>query len=407
MKSLSINKQLIEKEQLDFFGVGFSPERLMEKINSIFICLSKSKKYLLPEDHSFIKDFLSTSFCNLVCDFKEKHGDGNKKNQIEYLIDKLVEKFTLSNEGQLFFSKNEVKKLIEDVNLYVKMYYSYREQKEFINESILLHRDVIDRGFSKKITDSPGAYQSGLWELIFLGLITNKHSNRVGFEGFNNHGPDFRVKINEFSFLVECVVPRQSSIEEDQIIPIPPYNMCEIDWQRELGLRISNSIANKKEQYKNWIKDEIIFENEIFVIAIGLYDLSFPSYMEINGLIDDTSSKCPASLFSPFCPIGKEVLNVKTSMSGFLKEEVNFKGNGSEVRKNIFCNAEHDFISAVLFSYGDIDVSGRYTSPNNLVVLHNPFARNPLKHELITKEPVRVIKEPVRDEEWYFECRSY
>lgn len=251
------------------------------------------------------------------------------------------------------------------------------------------------------------------WELCLCGVIKefNRDSKISPFP--HNHGPDFRVTIGGFSFLLEAVCPNNANRLADMVPEHQPWNpknggkpQAHSYCPEKIQLRISNLIlSTKKEQYNAWLDKGIVNAEMPFVLAIGLYALpreetSFFMEIPTNFLGGFFGSQFPLYYILDSKIVSGDALNKPNSTFS----EFNVKSNGSDVSRLLFLDPCNSYISAVLlssscdpsdeiyniFEYSKIDPfykmqrdSYKPSLKNDLILIHNPYARNPLKRNLI------------------------
>lgn len=181
----------------------------------------------------------------------------------------------------------------------------------------------------------------------------------------------------------------------------------------KIQLRISNTILSKKKQYQRCLAANNIKEGNPYVLAIGLYDLPLPKTNMLLSL--------PTAYLGVFFPVGHPLVyfsedgdkdplerssNLSQNPANVTYQQYNKKLSLSDdviteesISKEIFFNEENSWLSAVLLSNRcDAHIREPLLGEglfNDLVLIHNPFAKNPLPKDLlpVLTEHVAYINE--------------
>jgi hypothetical protein len=131
-------------------------------------------------------------------------------------------------------------------------------------------------------------------------------------------------------------------------------------------LRYTAALKEKFEKFGMYARKQIIGSEDVCVIGLSAGELDH-RYTELD---------YPRVLQALF-PIGKFAVVIDPKSMRTVREGYQTRERIGNVPTTFFTTPEHSMISAVLFSYSDI-----YNPPavngNDFVIVHNPFARNPL-----------------------------
>ncbi len=207
------------------------------------------------------------------------------------------------------------------------------------------------------------------WELHLGATLLN-----TGYilANHNNVGPDFKIPYAGKNIWIEAIAVEKGdgkdkvpNIEYGKAIDVP---------EKEMLLRLTAGLREKHRKYLSYLKDNIVGQNDPFVIAVD------------RSPLEHMDAQIPLILKCLFA-IGYQVLYLKTGKprsktegsTWSAREKVN-KISGSEVEMLMFRDASFEGISAVIYCAENILNSPRKPNHmgNNFVIVHNPFAKNPL-----------------------------
>jgi len=201
------------------------------------------------------------------------------------------------------------------------------------------------------------------WEMILsVGLLN------IGIEiqkKKTEEGPDILIDNpidNLLKIYIEAIAPK-SGITEDKL-PEMKFGVHPLP-EKEFLLRLSGAFVEKYKKYKCYIKNNIIRENDIYIIAISACDLS-----QYGSLMD-----YPPAPLKLLLGAGHLVL---TSSCSFFKYRPRIKKiKNIPVEMNYFLSKEYAGISAVLYS--NVDVLNCPDKPEEtFVIVKNPMAKSPV-----------------------------
>lgn len=205
-------------------------------------------------------------------------------------------------------------------------------------------------------------------------------------------GPD--IQIGDVNAWVEAVIATPG-VGPDAVPPLntdPDSPMRDVP-DRELLLRITNAIDEKWRKYLRYREAEIVRENEPFVIAINGAELP-------TGILECTPPRIARAVFgigSLVVSFDRETLRAVDEHYAAMPDVA--KMSGSAVPTRHFRDDQYAGISAVIWGTASLwmrpDFFGR-----DLVVVHNPFAANPLPHGWFREGREYWAENEVRELHW-------
>jgi hypothetical protein len=218
------------------------------------------------------------------------------------------------------------------------------------------------------------AFHSVVWEMYLVAAlldrghaVTQREKRRV-----RNGGPD--IQIGSVDAWVEAVIAT-SGIGRDAVPPLdtkPDSAMRDVP-DREILLRITNAIDEKWRKFQAYRADDIVRATEPFVIAIN--GAALP-----NSRLEVVVPRIARAVFG----IGALVLTIdretlRPVSEHFAAMPTVAKMSGNTVETTHFRDSSYAGISAVM--WGAVDVLNRPDFfGREIVVVHNPYAANPLPH---------------------------
>ena len=204
------------------------------------------------------------------------------------------------------------------------------------------------------------------WEMYLAVTLTERGLllNRGG-----EAGPDFLCLLAEHRFWVEAVVPEvghgPDGVPEHEVGVVYDVPV------RQILLRLTNSVAQRKGQYAAALQKGLVAKDEAFVLAIN-------SRLAADGRPGNTLPFFVQALL----PFGNLTVVLdrdtrQTVDSFYERRESVSKSSGAAVNTAVFLDPEYAFISAVLHSMVDC-VNRPKELGGDFQVLHNPMANRPL-----------------------------
>lgn len=241
-----------------------------------------------------------------------------------------------------------------------------------------LYEPYADTNF---LTEFRKRFTERSWEL-YLGAAILTHCYQLGKH--KNVGPDFKIEPpNEKgqSIWIEAVVTTPGD-GPDRVPKIKfDYDVIvEVDYpEEEMLLRLTNALKEKHNKYTAYLQKNILKADEAYVVALNRADL------------EHLDSQVPL-IFKCLFGIGYQTLQIKNGKplpksvgsTWSPRTEVN-KKSGNSVPMTFFLNSDYAGISAVVYSNNNILNSPRKNAEigSDLVIIHNPFAINPLPEDFL------------------------
>ncbi|KKY51344.1 glycosaminoglycan attachment site [Pseudomonas amygdali pv. tabaci str. ATCC 11528] len=257
----------------------------------------------------------------------------------------------------------------------------------------------------KFVRELQTTFESSFWELYLFAAL-----KELGLPiDFRHHAPDFVVE-GEAPFCLEATIAKPPAGGEPAYgfpMAAPPKDFT--DFNIESTLRICNSFDAKVKKYRKSYRNHAHVEGKPFVIGIASFDRPHshfasgrPILAALYGLYHDEAATKPGDTRVASYNVTSAPKNANTN-----------------VEVGLFCDDSHAEVSAVIYSclatWGKLramadnpEAPSVYTTlhPNpgslipvvrttpkrdytehlmdGLMVLHNPFARHPLPHGLLS-----------------------
>ena len=208
------------------------------------------------------------------------------------------------------------------------------------------------------------------WELHLGSTLLNRGYT---LESHSNTGPDFKIPYDGKSIWIEAIAVEKGDGKD--MVPNIKYGKAIDVPEKEMILRLAAGLKEKHRKYLSYFKNKLVSQNDPFVIAI---DRSHLEHMDVQiPLI----LKCLFAIGHQVLFLKREKPQPKTEGSTWSTREKINKISGSEVEMLMFRDSGFEGISAVIYCTQDILNSPRDPKQmgNNFVIIHNPFAKNPLQ----------------------------
>lgn len=278
---------------------------------------------------------------------------------------------------------------------------------DFILKKYPDYRDVLDGDFLDKMKN--GGLYSRYWELLSCCLLREVCHLQINKPKISRSKSkhDLDASKNGFTFAIEnvCVHDADELSYKIEDITTQECELLPMSTLEKIQLRLSHAISNKGLQYRKIIEKSSLDEKRPYVISIGLYGLP-REILEV-----DFFTNIPAMYLGVFFPMREHQIEYDPVTGEIVDDQANIsyqkyyiknkkEGNVAFIYKNIFASKKYDFISAVLISQNadanilksGVDNGSLY---NDLIIIHNPFAKNPIQEKLIPakNEYVAVLNE--------------
>lgn len=243
------------------------------------------------------------------------------------------------------------------------------EFKAWLESIWMQYEGYADSNFANEFKKQ---FNQRAWELhlgttfINRGYILASHSNV---------GPDFKISHEGRHIWIEAIAVEKGNGQDK--VPDIEYGKAIDVPEKEMQLRLTSGLQEKYRKYLSYVSKNIVGQNDPFVIAID------------RSPLEHMDAQIPLILKCLFA-IGHQVLFLKTKTpqpktegsNWSSREKVN-KIAGSEVGMLMFRDASFEGISAII--YCDQNILNSSKDPkklgDNFVIVHNPFAKNPLPDE--------------------------
>jgi hypothetical protein len=236
-----------------------------------------------------------------------------------------------------------------------------KERREKFNNLWNQFKSLADKYFLSQVKKE---FHERTWEM-YVGCVLKKYFSNVLSE---DNGPDFvlnKGKIDEiFIEAVACKKGDSADAVPDMVVAEKPEDITVQDVPHdEMLLRLSSSLVYKAKKYKDFINTQ----NKPYIIAVN------------KGALEHLDPQIPLVLKCLF-GLGYEhfkKINEQLVYNGWTRREFIEKSNGEKISMIFFEKDENDFVSAVIYSPGNI-----LNSPDNIgsdcILIHNPKAKFPI-----------------------------
>lgn len=212
------------------------------------------------------------------------------------------------------------------------------------------------------------------WELYLGATLLNR--------GFNlgehkDAGPDFDLRSkagNKRLTWIEAVAVEKG--RGNDRVPDVIYGSVSNVPEEQMVLRLAGALEEKFKKYCMDLDKKIVKSNEPYIIAIDRSNLQH---------VDASTPLILKALFG----VGDLTITFEVGNNGHKPKDVSWserpkldKINGQSVPMRFFLESEHAGISAVIYSHHSVINSPRIPGEmgENFIVVHNPYAQNPLPH---------------------------
>jgi hypothetical protein len=211
-------------------------------------------------------------------------------------------------------------------------------------------------------------------EIRSFGFFFDNGIINISEDSKSKIGPDFTYKNN---YKIECTICTEGNGKNKKAVKdsgFQTYNTT-IDYNekfRQISLRITNSIKNKKEQFDKYLKQNVISEKDCCIIFINMGPFStewFPGEYCSEATRFLVGRGFPQITFNK--ETGKQIGGMTYS---FIPEIKN--NNGASVNNNIFVDKDLSNISGIIMSTATLGEDYTY---KNAILFLNPLAQNKIK----------------------------
>jgi len=212
-------------------------------------------------------------------------------------------------------------------------------------------------------------FHSRFWEMyLTCSLLENEFSISCP-----KSGPDILIRDSIQRIWIEAIAPGQGDAGSPDRVPDRTYNVVQDHPEKQIILRYRAAIYEKfNNKYKHYICNKIIGEHDPFIIAINSSKIP-------NAWPDWTIPEIVKAVF----PAGDLQLEINSKDRTVVGSSYQYrpsiiKKSRSSVDTDIFLNPAYEGITAILFSHVCVTRCPKDLG-SDLVFIHNPLARNPLR----------------------------
>lgn len=244
-----------------------------------------------------------------------------------------------------------------------------KDLKKYIEELWHTYIEYSDKDFPNNL---PIDMNQRLWEMyLTMSLLLNNDIQKKT----TKEGPDIVLNSTK-KYFIEAICPKRGSennpnTQTRNISDSLESIVFEEVSQLKLELRIQNAITSKMEKYDQYIKHDIISENDPFIIAISLAEFYERKIFTFK------NQSIPFILTALF-PIGEEVVKIDKfgNFSGLYRKynDSNIKKNRSEVSKLIFYDNSYKNLSGIIYC-NESNINPIEDMNKNIYLIKNPNAK--------------------------------
>lgn len=255
---------------------------------------------------------------------------------------------------------NEFKLLIENPK--------WDNDREFIENLWQKYEPYADKHFQTEVAIN---FHNRFWEmylsccLLEQGLKLTPRTSRKG--------PDIHLASVERNVWIEAIAPKGGTGPD--ALQEPALEVGKVHYsnvpEEKIILRYQSAIHEKFNKYQGYIGDEIIKQNEPYIIAINGRRIPY-------SILEDDIPYIVKSVL----PFGDLNVIINWESDKIIGEEYSYrpeinKAHGAQVSTRIFLDASFSGISGILFSNSDF-LNHPHKIGNEFIFIHNPLANNPM-----------------------------
>lgn len=200
------------------------------------------------------------------------------------------------------------------------------------------------------------------WHELLTSNILLDNWYDIQCKNRNNNWPDFCIlKPNGSKIFIECVVANRWDWQ-NKITRFPwSWKIYDVYWPRTL--RVLNSISNKINKYRKYIKDGIINQNDEYYISLWL------NFCDISDIL------IQLAIYWKWIDGYKINKNRKLSWPYYEpKLQIPKSHNNINIDTGIFLNQENYFINGIIYLNKNIfDAISSYNEKPNILFFKNPY----------------------------------
>lgn len=265
---------------------------------------------------------------------------------------------------------------LDPAYVHIRDHHACAEDRAYLDEAWHFFRAIADPHFHDQ-TQRKGSFQARMWELRLAWTLRN-----LGYDVFAKRpaGPDMSIYVGSTTVHIEAVAPQPSEaliVNAQQALVT-----CATVPEEAMILRATSVMSAKVESYRRYVETGIVAPDEPYVLAIS--GANIPQA--------DMSDEVPWIL-KPLYGIGEmymaiDIVGDDEPEFGWQCIPIRKTQKGAPVNSGIFMDSGTSELSAILFSPNHIKNRPEYSSRppgDDIILAHNPFARNPLPLGLIPR----------------------
>lgn len=227
-----------------------------------------------------------------------------------------------------------------------------------------------DQDFKQKISED---FESRFWEMYLTVSLLRAGCSIQPRKRLD--GPDIEINYSGKSIWIEAVAPTSG----DPYLPdsVPDFRPSTIPTSfavpdDAITLRIRSAIEEKYHKWTKWREDEVVADNEPYIIAVNTCKIP----------ISSLEKDIPRIVRSVF-PIGNEqftfnIPSFQTINHGYEFKPGIIKSSGKSVSTSIFLDQQYKYLSAILSSTVNPVTAVEMIQKENMLgdytIVHNPLA---------------------------------
>lgn len=286
-----------------------------------------------------------------------------------------------------------MKELFTDINNdndlhpdYIGMYFgrndTYKNYRLFLEEIWKVFAPFADINFSKEIK-SIKKFQSRFFEMVLGYWLVKTGAHLEESKLKNDGGPDFVVKTGGKKVFIEAIATNRGTEGFPATVQkVPKEKRSWLVPEKNIILRITGAFCEKYKKFRKYIKNKIVEESDVKIIAINTYEIGHVLSAELREYAEMSFLGCSCNY------------QEKNGVLGRMKRDnidKHTKDRIQEISVKIFAERDDNpkEISGVILSNDslnncsfDLDTIGE-----KFVLVLNPYANVPVPIEFINQFP--------------------
>ncbi|MDD5749470.1 MAG: hypothetical protein PHO91_01625 [Patescibacteria group bacterium] len=228
------------------------------------------------------------------------------------------------------------------------------------------------------LIETRNQFHQRLWEMYLACIFLDQ---KIKIYSKSNSGPDIKFEIEDSIAWCETTTASRGNDAVDEMYVAEDLSeiQCQDLPEEQMIIRITNAIDIKYNIFINKYLNQQVKDNEPFIIAINRYETQH---------IDPGFPLILSAVFA----VGHQQINLKTKESGYSLRPKIKKKNGIEIDTTYFCNNSHKEISAIIYCTDHLINLVNEKLGKRVVLVHNPFAKNPLPKNVFNFESEYVLE---------------